>query len=88
MTLTLEGVAIYKIAEMDVLPHGSQETSIARSLVDLLPPRRARARKCLKASYFASPSFGILPLTQSAAKAKLQHRPWGIPNLGLLIYLL
>ena len=31
--------AILEIAEMDVLPHGSQETSIARSLVDLLPPR-------------------------------------------------
>ena len=88
MALTLEGVAILEIAEMDVLPHGSQETSIARSLVDLLPPRRAKARKCLKASYFASPSFGILPLAQSVALAKLHPRPWGIPNLGLLIYLL
>ena len=66
-----------KLQKVDVLPHGSQETSIARSLVDLLPPRGEESKLRLKISSLTLilPSLETPLLEQSAPWSFVRNSP-------------
>ena len=68
-----EVMHFWKVQErIYALPRGSQETSIARSLVDLLPPKREEDRSDLnkfKSSLY-SPPFGNPSLNKIVSKCR------------------
>ena len=83
MTLSLGIEALLESGgNLMVLPHGSQETSIARSLVDLLPPRRAvvgRKKTCKNTSSTRPPSFFETPIVRHITSHSLHL---GSPSLA------